>query len=170
MDNAYYDLLSRLCSANEKDLLSEIFDLPKEHDKKEIKKESPIDLIKNGDLCVFSVSGKIIYTIFLNDQFLYVARKDSFDTLYEGDLVAIYEYPTSKLNELFWDQRPSDKVLANKKNLVWSKEKHDSEYKMELDNIDNAMKKLQEYRKKVLDKENKKGTKLSTSGFEVEKI
>ena len=111
MDNAYYDLLSRLCSANEKDLLSEIFDLPKEHDKKEIKKESPIDVIKNGDLCVFSVSGKIIYTIFLNDQFLYVARKDSFETLYEGDLVAIYEYPTSKLNAMKYELDKTCKML-----------------------------------------------------------
>ena len=170
MNSAYYDLLSSLCSASEKDLLSEIFGMPNEYDEKKTKEESPIDLIKDGDLCVFSVGEKIIYTIFLNNQFLYVARNDSFETLYEGNLVAIYEYPTSKLNELFWDQRPNDKVLANKKNLVWSKEKHDSEYKKELDNIDNAMKKLQEYKKKVLNKENKKGTKLSTSGFEVEKI
>lgn len=167
MNNAYFGLLPRFCSADEEDLLSELFDLPKRHDKKEIKKESPIDLVKDGDLCVFSAGGKIIYTIFLNNQFLYVARNDSFETLYEGNLVAIYEYPTSKLNELFWDQRPDDKIISDKKNLIWSREEHDTEYKKELDDIEKAMKKLEEYKNEVINRKNKKGSKLTASGMEM---
>lgn len=137
----------------------------KKNEKREDK--SPLDLVKDGDLCVFSINEKIVYTVFLNDQFLYVERRNSYETLYEKDLVAIYAYPTSKLNELFWDQRPSDEVISNKKNLIWSRKNDDSEYKKKLNDIDNAMKKLQEYKKKILDQKNGKGHKLNTSGFDL---
>lgn len=107
----------------------------------ETKTSVPDRYLKDGRLVVFSSNHKTVYTLYVNGQFLPVSEQDTDLPITMDDIVAVYEYPTSKINELFWKQKPEDGLLDHP---VWKEDQE--KLQIEIDKLEDKLARLKNRR------------------------
>lgn len=107
----------------------------------ETKTSVPDRYLKDGRLVVFSSDHKTVYTLYINGQFLPVSEQDTDLQITLDDIVAVYEYPTSKINELFWKQKPEDGLLDHP---VWKEDQE--KLQIEIDKLEDKLARLKNRR------------------------
>lgn len=107
----------------------------------ETKTSVPNHYLKDGRLVVFSSDHKTVYTLYMDGQFLPVSEQDTDLQITMDDIVAVYEYPTSKINELFWKQKPEDGLLDHP---VWKEDQE--KLQIEIDKLEDKLARLKNRR------------------------
>lgn len=107
----------------------------------ETKTSVPDRYLKDGRLVVFSSDHKTVYTLYMDGQFLPVSEQDTDLQITMDDIVAVYEYPTSKINELFWKQKPEDELLDHP---VWKEDQE--KLQIEIDKLEDKLARLKNRR------------------------
>lgn len=100
----------------------------------ETKTSVPDRYLKDGHLVVFFLNHKTVYTLYMDGQFLPVSEQDTDLPITLDDIIAVYEYPTSKINELFWKQKPEDGLLDHP---VWKEDQE--KLQIEIDKLEDKL-------------------------------
>lgn len=135
--DALNDFLMKLLTANKEDRHRAEKDADVQ--KKDLEQSAEY-FLEDGRLVVFDDEDTLVYTLYLKEQFIPVAQKDigkDID-LTLNDIVAIYEYPISEINTLFWEQKPNEDLLDHP---VWKKEQKDIDE--EIESLKKRLEKLQ---------------------------
>lgn len=95
--------------------------------------------LKDGRLVVFTEEGTPVYMLYLNKQFLPVCQQDVDANVTLDDIIAVYEYPTAKINELFWKGDPDESLLDHP---VWKEDQQ--KLQSEIDKLEAKLAKLRD--------------------------